>query len=194
MLIGELSERTGATVRMLRYYEQQGLLRPRRTGSRYRVYDEADVERVRSVRCLIGSGLNVRLVRLVLAHAFGEQVDLPADEARCVPLLEMLQDELGNVAQRIEALERTRTHLSRLVSDVEVILAARRGEGVDGEACSGLTAGAVRAHVEEAGGEQAGLARAGMARADVVGAEVVGADVVGAEVVGAEVVGAEMAR
>ena len=32
MQIGELSARTGASVRMLRYYEEQGLLEPRRTG------------------------------------------------------------------------------------------------------------------------------------------------------------------
>ena len=38
MQIGELSARTGASVRMLRYYEEQGLLEPRRTGSGYRDY------------------------------------------------------------------------------------------------------------------------------------------------------------
>ncbi|WP_245788462.1 MerR family DNA-binding transcriptional regulator [Amycolatopsis marina] len=32
MQIGELSERTGASRRSIRYYEQQGLLRPARTG------------------------------------------------------------------------------------------------------------------------------------------------------------------
>jgi len=44
--IGELSARTGASVRMLRYYEEQGLLEPRRTGSGYRTYAESDVDRV----------------------------------------------------------------------------------------------------------------------------------------------------
>ncbi|MEV0681852.1 MerR family transcriptional regulator [Actinosynnema sp. NPDC050436] len=133
MRIGELSERTGATVRMLRYYDQQGLLRPRRTESRYRVYDESDVERVRSVRCLISSGLNVRLVRLVLAHAFDEQIDLPQDEAGCVPLLEMLQDELSAVEQRIGSLERSKAHLARLVADVGVIMTTKRAARAEGE-------------------------------------------------------------
>ncbi|WP_309112937.1 MerR family transcriptional regulator [Saccharothrix sp.] len=126
MLIGELAEKTGTTVRMLRYYDQHGLLKPRRTESRYRVYDEADVERVRSVRCLISSGLNVRLVRLVLAHALGEEVDLPEDEAGCVPLLEMLQEELNSVEERIAGLQRSKDHLAKLVGDVEVKLAERR--------------------------------------------------------------------
>jgi DNA-binding transcriptional MerR regulator len=127
VLIGELAEKTGATVRMLRYYDQQGLLTPQRTDSRYRVYDESDVERVRSVRCLISSGLNVRLVRLVLAHAFGQDVELPEDEAGCVPLLGMLNDELASIDTRIEQLTRSKAHLSRLVDDVARIMADKAG-------------------------------------------------------------------
>ena len=52
MQIGELSARTGASVRMLRYYEEQGLLEPRRTGSGYRDYAESDVDRVARIRCM----------------------------------------------------------------------------------------------------------------------------------------------
>ncbi|MFE2753990.1 MerR family transcriptional regulator [Actinosynnema sp. NPDC059335] len=129
MRIGELAERTGATVRMLRYYDQQGLLTPQRTESRYRVYDESDVERVRSVRCLINSGLNVRLVRLVLAHAFDQDVQLPEDEAGCVPLLRMLNDELTSIEERIDQLTRSKDHLTRLVGDVTRILRDKSGEG-----------------------------------------------------------------
>ncbi|MFI9006348.1 MerR family transcriptional regulator [Actinosynnema sp. NPDC053489] len=126
MLIGELAERTGATVRMLRYYDQQGLLTPQRTDSRYRVYDESDVERVRSVRCLIASGLNVRLARLVLAHAFDQDVQLPDDEAGCVPLLRLLNEELASVDARIDQLTRSKEHLTRLVADVTRILEDKR--------------------------------------------------------------------
>ncbi|ROP37703.1 MerR family transcriptional regulator [Saccharothrix texasensis] len=125
MLIGELAEKTGATVRMLRYYDQQGLLTPQRTESRYRVYDESDVERVRSVRCLIGSGLNVRLARLVLAHAFDQDVELPEDEAGCVPLLRMLNDELTSIEARIEQLTQSKRHLGELVADVTRIMRAK---------------------------------------------------------------------
>ncbi|PSL56458.1 DNA-binding transcriptional MerR regulator [Saccharothrix carnea] len=128
MLIGELAEKTGATVRMLRYYDQQGLLTPQRTDSRYRVYDESDVERVRSVRCLISSGLNVRLARLVLAHAFDQDIELPEDEAGCVPLLNMLNDELESIDSRIEQLTRSKEHLGKLVADVTRIM-AEKGDG-----------------------------------------------------------------
>ncbi|MEU4447507.1 MerR family transcriptional regulator [Actinosynnema sp. NPDC050801] len=130
MLIGELAEKTGATVRMLRYYDQHGLLRPQRTDSHYRVYDESDVERVRTVRCLIGAGLNVRLARLVLAHAFDQDVELPEDEAGCVPLLRLLNEELTSIDTRIEELTRSKTHLTKLVGDVSRILREKAGPEV----------------------------------------------------------------
>lgn len=144
MLIGELAEKTGATVRMLRYYDQQGLLTPQRTESRYRVYDESDVERVRSVRCLINSGLNVRLVRLVLAHAFDQDVQLPEDEAGCVPLLEMLTGELSSIEARIEQLTRSKAHLTKLVGDVTRIMEGKVGGGAaeaPGTCAEGLRGG-----------------------------------------------------
>ena len=67
MQIGELSARTAATVRMLRYYEEQGLLSPKRTESGYRIYDETDVLRVvrleRSPECRVARCGDVRAVR-----------------------------------------------------------------------------------------------------------------------------------
>ncbi|ONI87263.1 hypothetical protein ALI22I_22755 [Saccharothrix sp. ALI-22-I] len=155
MLIGELAEKTGATVRMLRYYDQQGLLTPQRTDSRYRVYDESDVERVRSVRCLINSGLNVRLARLVLAHAFDQDVELPEDEAGCVPLLEMLTEELASIDARIEQLTRSKAHLGKLVGDVTRILETKVGTKIVADCQGAARRGADQAEqieqVEKAG-------------------------------------------
>ena len=66
MKIGELADRTGVPQRMLRYYEQQGLLSPERSGNGYRSYREQDVERVQRVRSLIRSGMPTRLIKVVL--------------------------------------------------------------------------------------------------------------------------------
>lgn len=44
MKIGDLAARTGVPPRMLRYSDQQGLLRPARGENGYRRYSEADVE------------------------------------------------------------------------------------------------------------------------------------------------------
>lgn len=66
MRIGELADRTEVPQRMLRYYEQQGLLDPARSDNGYRVYREDDVERVHRVRSLIRSGMPTRLIRVIL--------------------------------------------------------------------------------------------------------------------------------
>lgn len=55
--IGELSRRTGVSQETLRAWERRyGVLRPRRTGGGYRVYDRDDETRARRMRELIGSG------------------------------------------------------------------------------------------------------------------------------------------
>jgi len=51
MRIGELSARTGVSVRMLRHYEKEGLLHPSRLASGYRAYTSADADRVKKSAC-----------------------------------------------------------------------------------------------------------------------------------------------
>ncbi|RKT53710.1 MerR family transcriptional regulator [Saccharothrix australiensis] len=66
MRIGTLSRRTGVSIRLLRYYEEQGLLAPRRLPSGYREYGEADVRTVRSIRTLLAAGLSTRTIAELL--------------------------------------------------------------------------------------------------------------------------------
>ncbi|GAB4586956.1 MerR family transcriptional regulator [Nocardia sp. IFM 10818] len=66
MRIGELARRTGMRTRALRYYEEQGLLRPARRASGYREFTESDVESVRRVRILLAAGLPTRIIAEVL--------------------------------------------------------------------------------------------------------------------------------
>ena len=44
--IGELAERFGITLRTIRFYEQKGLIAPRRIGANMRLFDVADVARL----------------------------------------------------------------------------------------------------------------------------------------------------
>ncbi|GAA2286625.1 MerR family transcriptional regulator [Glycomyces scopariae] len=57
MRIGELATATGATVRALRYYEEQGLLHAERTPSGQRVYAEDAVDQVDWIRMMLKTGL-----------------------------------------------------------------------------------------------------------------------------------------
>lgn len=48
--IGEAARRVGVSPSALRLWERQGLVRPRRSDGKYRLYSEADLEHLRSVR------------------------------------------------------------------------------------------------------------------------------------------------
>lgn len=118
MQIGELSTRTGATVRMLRYYEEHGLLEPQRTESGYRIYAESDVLRVRYIRCMLASALPTSVVAQALRFLLDERPavpELPTDRAR---LAEVLQTELDALTERIAILKRSREQLATFVDDI----------------------------------------------------------------------------
>lgn len=66
MRIGELADRTGASVRSLRYYEQRGLLRSTRTAGNQREFDDSAVERVQLIRSLLAAGLTTETIDDVL--------------------------------------------------------------------------------------------------------------------------------
>jgi DNA-binding transcriptional MerR regulator len=53
-------------VRLLRYYEEQGLLMPSRRPSGYREYESGDIERVGRIRVLLA--VAVPILKLVLDY------------------------------------------------------------------------------------------------------------------------------
>lgn len=100
MRIGELSERTGVSPRSLRYYEQQGLLRPHRQDNGYREYDEDAVAAVSTVQGLLAAGLSTEIIRDVLPCTQGKA----PPRAMCPDLVNRVsavRDELDHKAKRI---------------------------------------------------------------------------------------------
>lgn len=104
MRIGTLSRRTGASVRMIRYYAARGLLEPRRDVNGYREFAETDVQIVESIRCLLDSGLNVEEARRVLEVNCGENPDSSPDEVHAA---------MGDVEERRAVLLADRTRIER---------------------------------------------------------------------------------
>ncbi|MFB7615077.1 MerR family transcriptional regulator [Kitasatospora sp. NPDC056181] len=109
MRIGELARLTGVSTRLLRYYEEQGLLRPERSAAGYREYGEDALVRVRQIRGLLAAGLSTRVIAEILPCATGP---LPALEA-CPDLLGTLRGELADLDARIGELTRSRQALAR---------------------------------------------------------------------------------
>ena len=87
MRIGELASQSGASVRSLRYYEEQGLLQAERTGGAQRMYSAEAVERVRLLRRLYGAGLNSATISSLMPC-----VDTPS-EAVTVEAVEVMRRE-----------------------------------------------------------------------------------------------------
>ncbi|KJE19681.1 putative transcriptional regulator [Frankia torreyi] len=112
MQIGELARVTGTTPRALRYYEEQGLLRSSRTSAGYRVYDDAAVTTVGTIRSLLASGFTVDDVRSLLPlldHPLPERFQArPA----CADALAVAARRLSMLEERIADLTVLRDRLA----------------------------------------------------------------------------------
>ncbi len=109
MRIGELAMQTGASVRALRYYEEQGLLSAQRTSSAQRVYGADAVERVRLLRRLYTAGLNSATIAALLPC-----VDSPS-ETVTLESLAVMQRERARLSDQIDELITTRDQLTYLI-------------------------------------------------------------------------------
>ena len=117
MRIGELSRRTGVTPRLLRYYEQQGLIAAQRSGNGYRAYTEQDVAQVEQVAQMVRSGLPTRLVRAILDLEGVDSAELAAICSRSVA--QQLASELEEIDGRISCLTRSRDTIDTFLRRTE---------------------------------------------------------------------------
>jgi DNA-binding transcriptional MerR regulator len=107
LTIGELSKRTGISVKTLRFYSDEGLLPPaRRTHANYRLYDEEQVVRIDLVRTLREAGVDLATVRQVLAR------DMTLEDALRLRLaaVEAHMASLSRVAAALRAALRSETN------------------------------------------------------------------------------------
>jgi MerR family transcriptional regulator, copper efflux regulator len=115
MLIGELAAAAGTTTRALRYYEQHGLLRSRRTANGYRHYDARAVTRVRNIRRLLALGFTSDDVRRFLPC-----LDLgDLGDRQCAESARFVSRKLAALDERIAALNAVRGELQGFLDGVE---------------------------------------------------------------------------
>ncbi|MER7467809.1 MerR family transcriptional regulator [Streptomyces sp. NPDC097981] len=146
MRVGELAQRTGASPRVLRHYDANGLLPSHRLANGYRDFPEHAIERVRRIRLLLGIGLDLKDVALLLP-CFAEDGKLtPCDRAQ-----ERLLGQIADIDARMSALRTTRRMLTRELRQWD------RGPGPDGEAAPHSARRS--AHVPRNPGQPAGQVR-----------------------------------
>ncbi|WP_220347289.1 MerR family transcriptional regulator [Microbacterium bovistercoris] len=112
--IGELSARTGVSVRALRHYEQNGLIAAVRTTAGHRRFAPTAVEDVRRIRLFLDAGMPLAVVARVVECFVDDGVHLHA----CVA--DALREHLDVVQQRIDDLDDQRRTLNRLQELVAV--------------------------------------------------------------------------
>ena len=106
--IGELAKQSGCQVVTIRYYEKEGLLRrPERSEGNYRLYDEADVERLHFIRhCRL---LDISLAEIKALLAFEEQPTV-----KCDWINTLMEQHIAAVDAQIASLQHLRQHLEDL--------------------------------------------------------------------------------
>jgi len=114
--IGELSERTDTSRRLLRYYEDQGLIISGRAPNGYREYDENTVDRVLQVRGLLDAGLPTRIIKQILPCLDKPRIIRVPDATP--EMLATLQHELDRMTQRIDCLTRNRDAVAEYLDAV----------------------------------------------------------------------------
>ncbi|MGW7750470.1 MerR family transcriptional regulator [Streptomyces violaceusniger] len=109
MRIGELSARTGASRRSLRYYEQQGLLVSARSPSGQRCYDDDHVQRVALIQAFLAAGMSSRTIALMVPCMTEPNMN------RARQALTAMNQERNRLSSTIDSLVAARAALDHLI-------------------------------------------------------------------------------
>ncbi len=121
MRIGELAERFDLNTRTIRYYESIGLMpEPARTASGYRLYSEADAERLGFIRSAQRLGLSLDDIGEILA--FRDQGRAP-----CRYVLQVMRRQADDLERQIARLRRLRDELRALAASADELPAQPDG-------------------------------------------------------------------
>lgn len=109
MQIGKLAELTGVSIRMLRYYENAGLLHPTRTETGYRDFAVHDADVVRRILMLKRAGFTLPVIASVLNC-------VRAGARPCDALKMKIREQLALIDRQVDALGQSRELLKGLLA------------------------------------------------------------------------------
>jgi DNA-binding transcriptional MerR regulator len=101
MKVGELARRAGVSVRTLHYYEEIGLLKPDRTASGHRCYQQSAIQALQQVRSLQQLGFSLSEITALLTA--GE-----------ITPVQVVAEHLAKVRAQAESLRELEARLTRL--------------------------------------------------------------------------------
>lgn len=127
MKIGELSRRTGASIRSLRHYESQGLIAPLREANGYREYSPLAEEQVRTIRFYLQLGLTTEQIGGFLNCV------LSRPESFCTEVLPVYESKLADIEAQIAQLTHIRDNLVDRIASFQGEDESGKGESRRGE-------------------------------------------------------------
>ena len=98
--IGDVAEVLGTTVRAIRYYEEEGLLKPVRTPGGTRLYSARTVDRLRAILALAKNGYSLDAIRALAELRLHAKT---GDECRSA-VAARLEELLAEIEQRMHDL------------------------------------------------------------------------------------------
>lgn len=110
--IGALSQRTGASVRSIRHYDDQGLLTSVRASNNYRAFPVAAVAQVRQIQRMIATGFSLDDIR-----AFPDCMLMIEGALSCPETSDAQRKRLAAIERQIVDLERRRARLLQTLAE-----------------------------------------------------------------------------
>lgn len=110
--IGALSQRTGASVRSIRHYDEHGLLASVRAGNGYRMFPAKAVTQVRQIQRMIATGFTIDDIR-----GFPDCMLLIEGARSCDQITDVQRQRLEAIDRQIADLERRRARLIATLSE-----------------------------------------------------------------------------
>lgn len=116
MRISELSNKTGVSMRSLRYYEEKGLIEPKRLHNGYRDYDESILEQVKTIRLYFNLGLSIAEIQEVVNC---DPFVFPYQTFICDDVMALYQNKLIEVEQQLKTLTEIQSRLKSRIQKIE---------------------------------------------------------------------------
>jgi DNA-binding transcriptional MerR regulator len=113
MRIGELSARTGVSIRSLRYYEQQKLLTSIRQDNGYREYSPLAEEQVKTIQFYLSLGISTEQIASFLTCV------LKNKEAFCEEVLPIFESKLKEIDDQIHLLSQIKSNLEDRIRSIQ---------------------------------------------------------------------------
>jgi len=110
--IGELSKKTGISIRSLRYYEQKHLIHSKRMENSYRIFDESIIERVKNIQMYLSLGLTTDEISKIMECP----ITIEDQQPLCDQAMVVYETKLQGINEQIDLLEKLRTNLEKRIS------------------------------------------------------------------------------